>query len=47
MESLAQEAVIDPAEGTADGPAAIGSGRLGSGFWHFSSLDQVKIGAED
>src|SRR5215469_3319214 len=27
--------MIDPAEGTADGPAAIGSGRLGSGFWHF------------
>ncbi|PYS59164.1 MAG: hypothetical protein DMG54_30825 [Acidobacteria bacterium] len=37
IESFAQEAVIDPAEGTADGTSAIGSGRLGSGLRHFHS----------
>jgi hypothetical protein len=34
---LEQEAVIDPAEGTANGTPAIGSGRLGSGLRHFHS----------
>jgi hypothetical protein len=37
IESLAQEAVIDPAEGTANRTSAIGSGRLGSGLRHVPS----------
>jgi hypothetical protein len=46
IESFAQEAMIDPAEGTADGPAAIGSGRLGVGILAFSPSTGVKIVAE-
>src|SRR6202007_3036670 len=35
IESFAQETVIDPAEGPANGTSAIWSGRLRSRFWHF------------
>jgi hypothetical protein len=37
VESLTQEAMIDPAVGTANGTSAIGSERLGARFRHFRS----------
>jgi hypothetical protein len=46
IEFLAQEAVINPAEGTANRTSAIRSGRLGARFRHFSSLGSFKVGAE-
>src|SRR5207249_1906791 len=46
IEPLAQEAVIDPAEGTANGTSAIGSGAVGVGTSAFSFLRGLKVGAE-